>query len=141
MTHRHIHRLRVAFGDCDPAQIVFYANYFKWFDTAALEFFRACGVPSWRELEASRGIIGAPLVNASARFVSPASYGDDLDVETSVADWRRTSFVMKHTIRRGDTLIVEGEETRVFAMHDTEVAGRIKAIAIPADLRALCERP
>ena len=139
MSRSHIHRHRVAFGDCDPAQIVFYPNYYKWFDTAALEFFRACGIPAWRELEQSRGIIGAPLVKASARFAAPASYGDDLDIEVTVAEWRSRSFVMHYTIRRGDTLIAEGEETRVFAVKDEGNPGRIKAIAIPEDLRRLCD--
>ena len=50
--------------------------------------------------EASTGIIGTPLVDASARFLCPASYGDAIDVESSiiivVLD---KSFVMKHTIR------------------------------------------
>ena len=41
MARRHVHRLRIAFGDCDPAQIVFFANYFKWFDTSGREFFTA----------------------------------------------------------------------------------------------------
>jgi 4-hydroxybenzoyl-CoA thioesterase len=138
-SRKHIHRHRVAFGDCDPAQIVFYPNYFKWFDTASLEFFRACGVPPWRELEAGSGIIGTPLVKASAKFLAPASYGDDLDIEISIAEWRHKSFVMKYTIRRGDTVIAEGEETRVFAIRDAENPGRIKAVAIPAEIKALCE--
>ena len=70
MARSHIHRMRIAFSDCDPAQIVFFANYFKWFDTAFREFCTACGVPSWRETTATRGIIGAPLVDAQAKFPS-----------------------------------------------------------------------
>ena len=139
MSRSNVHSHRVAFSDCDPAQIVFYANYFKWFDTACFEFFWACGVPAWRELTASRGIIGTPLVNAAAKFMNSATYGDMLDIETSIAEWRNKSFVMRHVIRRGDTVLVEGEETRVFAIKDPENPELIKAIPIPADLRASCE--
>ena len=80
----HIHRYRVAFVDCDPAQIVHFSNYFRWFDTASREFFTACGVPSWRDTERDCGIIGTPLVDAQASFRNPATYGEDLDIESWV---------------------------------------------------------
>ena len=38
-------RIRVEFGDCDPAQIVFFANYFRWFDQCTTALFRAAGLP------------------------------------------------------------------------------------------------
>ena len=139
MPRRHIHRLRIAFSDCDPAQIVFFANYFKWFDTAFREFFTACGIPSWRETTAQRGIIGTPLVDAQARFVNSATYGEDIAIESWVETWKTKSFVARHVARRGDTVLCEGREVRVFAMPDQQDPLRIRAIPIPADYRALCE--
>ena len=70
MTRRHVAHFTVEFGDCDPAGIVFYPNFFRWMDAASLHYFRAAGVPPWRDFEAQRGIIGTPLVDASARFVA-----------------------------------------------------------------------
>ncbi len=29
---KNVHRIRVEWGDCDPAGIVFYPRYFEWFD-------------------------------------------------------------------------------------------------------------
>ncbi|MBI4984974.1 MAG: acyl-CoA thioesterase [Rhodocyclales bacterium] len=139
MSRSNVYHTRVAFSDCDPAQIVFYGNYFKWFDTACFEFFWSCGVPAWRELNESRGIIGAPLVNAAAKFMNSATYGDHIAVETTITEWRGKSFVMRHVIRRGDTVLVEGEETRIFAIKDPDHPERIKAIPIPPDIRASCE--
>ncbi|MBL8491514.1 MAG: acyl-CoA thioesterase [Rhodocyclaceae bacterium] len=139
MTRKTMHRHRIAFSDCDPAQIVHFSNYFKWFDTASFEFFVSCGVPPWRELALTRGIIGTPLVNASAKFINSATYGEDIDIETSIVEWRNKAFVMNHVARRGDTLIAEGEEIRVFAIHDPDNPLRVKAIPIPADIRAMCE--
>ncbi|ACR01091.1 MAG TPA: thioesterase family protein [Thauera aminoaromatica] len=138
MARRHLHRMRIAFSDCDPAQIVFFANYFKWFDTAFREFCTACGVPSWRETTATRGIIGAPLVDAQAKFRNSATYGEDIEIESWVEDWGGKSFVMRHVARRGDTVLCEGREVRVFAVQDPEDPLRIKAIPIPEDLRAAC---
>ena len=88
MTLRHTTRFTVEFGDCDPAQIVFYPNFLKWMDSAARHLFVAAGVPPWSDLEAQTGIIGTPLVEVSARFVRPATYGDEIAVESWIDEWR-----------------------------------------------------
>ena len=106
MRRRHISHFRVEFGDCDPAQIVFYPNFFRWMDAASLQFFVACGMPPWRELAQSDGIIGTPIVDVSAKFLRPATYGDTIEIETSIAEWRDTSFVMNHLIRRGTDVLI-----------------------------------
>ena len=139
MARSNIFRMRIEFSDCDPAQIVFFANYFKWFDTSSREFFTACGVPSWRDTLATRGIIGTPLVDAQAKFMSSATYGEDIEIESSVETWNNKSFVMRHVARRGDTVLCEGREVRVFAIQDPENPLRIKAVPIPEDIRAACE--
>lgn len=139
MTRRHIYRLRIAFVDCDPAQIVHFSNYFRWFDTASREFFTACGVPSWRDTERERGIIGTPLVDAQASFRNPATYGEDIEIESWVESWGGKRFEMRHIARRGDTVLAEGREVRVFAVRESVDPPRIRAIAVPADIRALCE--
>lgn len=135
---KHMQRLRIAFSDCDPAQIVFFANYFRWFDIASREFFTACGVPSWREMERERGIIGTPLLDAQAKFLNSATYGEDIEIETFVESWNTRSFVMRHVARRGDTVLAEGREVRIFAIRDPDDALRIKPIPIPEDIRTLC---
>ena len=138
MPRNHITRFTVEFGDCDPAQIVFYPNFFRWMDAAALHFFRAAHVPPWRDHEAATGIIGTPLVDASARFLRPATYGDVIDVESAVVECRRRSFVLAHVIRRGDVVLVEGREIRVFARRHPDDPTRIAAVDIPANFRAWC---
>lgn len=138
MTRRHVTRFTVEFGDCDPAQIVFYPNFFRWMDAAALHFFRAAGVPAWRDYEAQSGILGTPLVDATARFLRPATYGDVIDVESSIAEWRGRSFVLAHVIRRGETVLVEGREVRVFARRHPDDPARIQAVDIPDAFRAWC---
>ena len=34
----------VEWGDCDPAKIVFYPNFFRWMDAASWAFFAANGL-------------------------------------------------------------------------------------------------
>lgn len=138
MARTHVHRLVVEFGDCDPAGITFYPNMFRWYDAASRHFFAACGVPPWRELERSRGIIGTPVVETGSRFLLPSSYGDALEVHTAVEEWRAGSFVMTHELRRGAQLLAQGRDVRVFAIRHPDDPSRIKAVPVPEDLKRLC---
>jgi 4-hydroxybenzoyl-CoA thioesterase len=135
---------RVEFGDCDPAGIVWFPNFFRWIDAASRHFFIACGVPPWHETEKATGLIGTPLVDTHARFVKTASYGDVLHIRVQVAEWRDKSFVQRYRIERenpaadgGMDLIMECDEVRIFAARREDGAG-IRAIPIPTDIRALC---
>jgi 4-hydroxybenzoyl-CoA thioesterase len=138
MTFRHTTEFTVEFGDCDPAGVVWYPNFFGWMDSASRHFFRAAGLPPWHELERTEGIIGTPLVEASARFVRPATYGDRIAVETA-AEWRGNRIVLVHVIRRGDDTLIEGTEVRIFARRDPDEPRRIIPVAAPAHIRALLE--
>ena len=134
----HIHRVEVCFGDCDPAGIVFFPNFSKWMDTASLNFFMACGVPPWRELAKTRGIIGTPLLEIHTRFLKPATYGETIEVHTTVEAWAAKTFTHRHVVRRGDDLLCEGTEVRAFCQRDAANPDRIRAITIPEDIKALC---
>lgn len=137
-----VYTQRVEFGDCDPARIVWFPNFFRWIDAASRHFFLQCGVPPWHETEKSTGLIGTPLVDTHARFVKTASYGDTLQIHAQVAEWREKSFVQRYQIKRENAdgsadLIMECDEVRIFAAHRQDGKG-IRAIAIPADIKALC---
>jgi 4-hydroxybenzoyl-CoA thioesterase len=138
MSKVHIHRVEVCFGDCDPAGIVFFPNFSKWMDTASLAFFMACGVPPWRELVKTRGIVGTPLLEINTRFLKPATYGETIEVHTSVEEWSAKTFRHRHQVRRGDDLLCDGTEVRAFCVRDPANPDRIKAIPIPEDIKALC---
>lgn len=133
-----VYEVTVAFGDCDPAGIVFFPNFSRWMDAASLNFFAACGVPPWRELVKTTGIIGTPLLEINTRFSRPATYGETLQIHTSVQEWRDKVFIQKHLVRRGEDLICEGSETRAFCIRHPEDPDRIKAIAVPGDIRSQC---
>ena len=139
MTRRHTTRFTIEFGDCDPAQIVFYPNFLRWIDSAARHFFAAAGVASWSEMEAATGVIGTPLVDVVARFLRPATYGEEIAVESWIDEWRGKTFVMKHVVRRGDDVLVEAQETRVFARRHPEDRKRIQAVLPPEEIRRMVE--
>ena len=132
------YEVEVMFGDCDPAGIVFFPNFSKWMDASSLNFFVKCGVPTWRDLYKTTGIIGTPLLEINTRFISPATYGQRLRIDTSIQEWRSKVFIQKHIVKRGDTLVCEGTETRAFCIRHPDDPDRIQAIPVPEDIKALC---
>ena len=138
MSRTHVHRVTVRFGDCDPAGIVFFPNFSRWMDEASLEFFMACGVPPWRELVKTRGIVGTPLLEIHTKFFRPATYGEAIEVHTCVEDWQAKTFRHRHRVLRGDTLLCEGTEVRAFVQRDAADPDRLRAIPVPEDLKAMC---
>jgi 4-hydroxybenzoyl-CoA thioesterase len=133
-----VFEVKVQFGDCDPAGIVFFPNFSKWMDASSMHFFMACGVPPWRELAKTRGIVGTPLLEVNTKFHQPATYGETLQIHTSVVDWRAKVFIQKHVVMRADVVLCVGVETRAFVNHPSDDPSRIKAIPVPEDIKALC---
>ena len=139
MAKEIVYTVRVEFGDCDPARIVWFPNFFRWIDAASRHFFVECGVPSWHETERTLGVIGTPLVDTHARFVKTASYGDTLQVHVSIAEWRGKSFVQRYRVLRDADLIMECDEVRIFAGRKDGDPTGIRALPIPAVIRERCE--
>ncbi len=125
------HRLRVRYAECDPLGIVFNANYFLYFDVAFTELWRAGGL-SYAEL-AEQGVETAVL-EATARFRSPASFDDELDVHAAVQRLGRTSMVTDYRIARDATLVCEGRLVHVFVDRATH-----EKREIPAEVRRALE--
>jgi 4-hydroxybenzoyl-CoA thioesterase len=107
-------------------------------DAASLHFFMSCGVPPWHELEHTRGIIGTPLLEHHATFVKSATYGERLAITTQVVEWRHKVFLQKHVVTRGDDLICQSVETRIFCVRDTQDRRKIHSIPVPEDIRLAC---
>jgi acyl-CoA thioester hydrolase len=72
----------IEWGDCDEAGIVFYPNYFYWFDCAFQRMLRDRGL-SQRDLRKRFGAV-TPIVVAHSDFKTPARYDDILDIEMEV---------------------------------------------------------
>ena len=132
----NVHLVTVEWGHCDPAGIVYFPNYFTYFDSSTNALFlRALGCNKFEMLK-RYGIVGIPLVDVGARFIVPSTFGDVVTIESSVAEIRRSSFRMLHRLLRGDTLAVEGTETRVWVGRDPADPDRLKGMPIPQDVVA-----
>jgi 4-hydroxybenzoyl-CoA thioesterase len=127
--------LRIEWGQCDPAGIVFYPQYLIMFDTSTGWLFERIGL-SPSAMRKKYGIVGMPVVEVGARFVMPCRFDDDVSVESEVSEWGRSSFTVRHRIFKAGELALDGFEKRVWAAPHPERAGAIKAQAVPAEIIA-----
>jgi 4-hydroxybenzoyl-CoA thioesterase len=128
-----VHAIEVQWGDCDPADIVFFPNYFAWFDAATWRLLAEGGF-TLAELR-RHGAVGFPIVNVEAKFMSPAAVQDRIAVHSQITEWGRSSFQVLHQIKREDgTLLVEGREKRVLTQADPAQPGKLKSLAVPAEM-------
>ena len=132
--------LTIEWGQCDPAGIVFYPQFFVIFDSSTALLFARTGL-SPSEMRNRFGIIGMPLVEQGTKFLAPCRFDDEIVVESEVGEWGRSSFTVRHRILNGGTLAVDGFEKRVWAMADPERPSRIKAAPIPRDIMACLTDP
>jgi 4-hydroxybenzoyl-CoA thioesterase len=127
---RNSRKVRVEWGDCDPAGIIFYPRYLAFFDastSALLE--RALGMTKAQYLKAY-DFFGHPLVNVECQFVMPTRFGDDVIIETEIAALRRSSFDLRHRLTLNGVVAVEASETRVWVRGDPKT-GTMKSAPLP----------
>ena len=127
--------VRIEWGDCDPAGIVFNPRYFAFFDAATAGLFEAAGMPKWELFKLYPGFGGVALVESAASFRSPCRFGDDLTIVSSITGLGRSSLKVRHVASRGDTVAVEATETRVWIMRDPEKPNALRSGPIPDDVR------
>jgi 4-hydroxybenzoyl-CoA thioesterase len=126
--------VRIEWGDCDPAGIIFYPRYFEIFDgSTSLLFEKAVGMTKLQMLK-TFDFAGFPLARTRARFLKPTRFGDDVTVDTTVT-FGRSSFDIEHRLSLQGELCVEGSETRVWVVRDP-VTGGIKSHPVPDEIRA-----
>jgi 4-hydroxybenzoyl-CoA thioesterase len=128
--------LRIAWSDCDPAGIVFNPRFFEFFDTSTWGLFEAAlGVPQ-HDFAAAYGIVGIALVDARGNFMKPVAFGDTVEIVSHVSEFRRASFDVEHRLIKDGDVMVEGRETRVWAVRRADDAEAITTAPIPAEVIA-----
>ena len=126
--------IQIEWGDCDPFGIVFFPRYFEYFDACTNALFqRALGITK-AEMLRRFAIAGIPLVQAGCDFHVPSSFGDVVTVESCVTRWGKSSFMVQHRLFRGETLAVEGSETRVWTVRTAGEGSKPKSQPIPKEI-------
>ncbi len=133
---RFVSERNVEFADCDSARIVFYPNFYIWFDRATERLFASVGL-TYQAMERRHGVIGLPLLETGARYLRPCRHGERVRLESWVDSWREKVFVVKHRIECEGELAVEGYETRAWAAPAAEGPRSMRAVPIPDSVREL----
>ncbi|HEX2652912.1 MAG TPA: thioesterase family protein [Xanthobacteraceae bacterium] len=130
----NIRTVRIEWGDCDPMGIVYFPRYLAFFDDCTAYLFeRALGLTKFDMLKTYR-FAGFPMVDVRAKFLIPSKFGDDVSIETTVSEFRRSSFDIRHRLMKGTELAVEGFETRVWVGRPPDSPDRIKSQPIPREV-------
>lgn len=120
---------RVIYGDTDAGQVVYYANYFRWFESGRREIMRTLGI-NYIELD-KKGIV-TPVVEAHCSYFHPARYDDVVVIETKVAEVKEKSIKFEQRIcrKKDNKLLASGYTINVFV--DKK---KMKSMKMPLEIR------
>lgn len=130
-----VHRrdVQIQWGDCDPANIVYYPRYFEMFDDSTSIMFEAAGF-SKQDIVKRYGLVGIPLLDTRASFYIPSTHGDWISIESRIESVKRSSFKVAHKAFKGERLALEAFETRVLVGRDPLDPDRLKSAAVPQEI-------
>jgi acyl-CoA thioester hydrolase len=77
-----ISHVRVRYAETDQMGVVYYANYFVWFEVGRTDLLRDGGW-SYREMEIEG--FSLPVIDAQCAYLAAAKYDDHLEVRTAGA--------------------------------------------------------
>jgi acyl-CoA thioester hydrolase len=111
--------IRVRYAETDKMGVVYYANYFVWFEVARADLLRTLGW-SYRDMEHAG--VSLPVIDAHCQYQRPVRYDDELEVHTEgrLLSKVRMEFTYR-VVRREDQVLAASGRT-VHAALDT--AGR-----------------
>ncbi len=99
--------VRVRYAETDQMGVVYYANYFVWFEVARTDLLRTIGW-SYREMEAAGVVL--PVIEAECRYRRPARYDDEMEIRTEarVTSPVRIEFLYEVTVKGDAGMVASG---------------------------------
>jgi len=131
--------VQIQWGDCDPANIVYYPRYFEMFDDSPSILFEAAGF-SKQDIIKKYGLVGIPMVDTRAKFYIASTHGDWITIESQIESFKRSSFEVTHKVFKGEALAIEAFETRVLVGRHPDDPARLKSAAVPEEIIARFQR-
>lgn len=124
--------LPVVWGEMDSYRHVNNAVYFRYFESARLEYFRRM---DWFAYEQTHGV-GPILASTEAKFRRPLTYPDTISVAARIADLGMDRFTMHYRLvsHRLDAVAAEGHGVIV-----TYHYGEGKKTSMPDEIRKRVE--
>ncbi|GAA4323874.1 acyl-CoA thioesterase [Pontixanthobacter gangjinensis] len=111
-------KLKVRFHECDPLQIVWHGNYYKYFEEGREAFGREHGISY---LDVKKHGFATPIVKSHCEHKLPLKYGDEFEVVTNFVNSAAAKLVFQYQIFCSGRLICAGETTQVFTDKNSEL--------------------
>lgn len=136
---RYTYERRLNWSECDAGAIIFFPHYARWMVDGLNEMFLSMGVdPNGIRDSGARG--GLPVLGLEMKFQSAPSLHDMVTHEINVLKVGSKSIRFGHRFFRKDELLMDAEETRVWAEHPAADPRALKTVAVPDEVRALLEQ-
>jgi YbgC/YbaW family acyl-CoA thioester hydrolase len=134
--------VRIGFGDCDPAGIVYFPNFYRWMDMAVHQMWEQVGWPAER-IQNEMNLWAWPLIDSGATFRSPSTFNQIITIKSTVGSWTTKTFRTEHKVVRKEkdgteTFLLEGFSVR-FIGEKLPGSFKLKAAVIPEELKAIFE--
>ena len=129
--------VRVRFYELDPYNHVNHSVYVSYFETARVELLTATGYGLG---EMRRNGLTILVSEINAKFVKAAGEGDELVVETEIAEFRRVTSHWRQRIMRGDELIASQDLRAAMVTNDGRPV-RFPAEFLEAMMPYMAEQP
>jgi acyl-CoA thioester hydrolase len=91
---------RTLYADTDRSQVVYHANYLRFFEVGRATLMRDAAY-SYREIEESGFVY--PIIQVGLDYFSPLRYDDPMFIHTRPADLERVKLRFDYIITHGDT--------------------------------------
>lgn len=133
-------RRTLAWGDCDPAGIIYYPTYYRWMDAASWNLVAGAGYDAAR-MRAEQFTL--PLVDSGCAFIASPTWGDECEVLSEVTRWGRSSFTVSHEIvmAADGRVLARGSESRVWCRYTAGPGSALASAPIPGAVRAALGGP
>jgi len=95
----------VRYAETDRMGVVYYANYFVWFEIGRTDWLRETG-HSYRAMEEEG--VQLPVIEAHCEYRRAARYDDELEIRTRAALLTPVRLRFDYEIARGDETLVTG---------------------------------
>lgn len=118
--------IRIYYEDTDCGGVVYYANYLRYFEWGRTEYLEQRGLSVRRLLQEGTQFM---VVHAEIDYRSPARYGDNLSIETTLVEVGNASLTMAHVLRERESgrVVAEGSAKLV----TVDVQGKTKRLPQP----------
>src|SRR5262245_53650111 len=127
---------RVEFVDTDMAGIAHFSTFFRWMESAEVEFLRSRGLSvkvSWRG-----ETLGFPRVSAACDYLRPVRFEDVLEIAVTLETIGRKSLTYGFVFTTGGEEVARGRVSCVCCR--VLPGGGLESVEIPAALRARLEQ-